>query len=419
MFASPTRLILFYTLSLLALCCSSRSFAQTSNNNFSISGFGTLGVVHSDTRQVDIIRDLSQNNGVGFTRQTDVGMDSNVGLQVDGRFSEVLDGAIQVISRRNPDQFHPQLSWAFLRYLPNDNLTIRAGRLGFDAYMLADSKNVGYSYIWVRPPVDFFGSLIVSYFDGADLRYSQNTENEKITFKLFSGVTREKLETGYANQILSLAGSALLGGHIELEKDQWTARLSYSALQIANEYPRLTSSLSKLNSPTYQNFIPNGSTIASELALQDKFVRYMSLGIVYDNNPFLAQCMFNDIHSNSLIIPHSRAGFLTLSYRSDKWTPYTTLSAVRPIGGNNNISTTPDMPQAVVTLINRINRKVIGQESNQTTLTNGIRYDLSNSSNIKVQIDLIHNIDHLLVRNVQPGWNGHANLISASYNFIF
>ncbi|MFZ6753246.1 hypothetical protein ACO0KY_07705 [Undibacterium sp. Dicai25W] len=418
MFASPIRLILLYTLSLLALWCSSHSFAQTNNNDVSISGFGTLGVVHNDTRQVDIIRNLSQNNGVGFTRQTDVGMDSNLGLQVDGRFSDTLDGAIQVISRRNPDQFHPQLSWAYLRYLPNDNLTIRTGRLGFDAYMLADSKNVGYSYIWIRPPIDFFGSLILSYFDGADLRYTHNLENGKITFKLFSGIAREKLNTGYANQILSLAGSKLLGGHIEFEQDHWTSRLSYSVLQIANEYPRLTSTLGKLQSPDYQTFIPNGSTIASELSLQNKLVRYTSLGIVYDNSPFLGQFMLNDIHSDSLIIPHSRAGFLTLSYRINKWTPYSSLSAVRPIGGNN-ITTTPSMPPSVVTLINRINRGVIGQENNQTTLTTGIRYDLTNSSNIKVQIDQIHNTDHLLVRKVQPGWNGHANLISIAYNFIF
>ncbi|MBC3861630.1 hypothetical protein H8K32_05905 [Undibacterium jejuense] len=418
MFASPIRLILLYTLSLPALWCSSHSFAQTNNNDVSISGFGTLGVVHNDTRQVDIIRNLSQNNGVGFTRQTDVGMDSNLGLQVDGRFSDTLDGAIQVISRRNPDQFHPQLSWAYLRYLPNDNLTIRTGRLGFDAYMLADSKNVGYSYIWIRPPIDFFGSLILSYFDGADLRYTHNLEDGKITSKFFSGIAREKLNTGYANQILSLAGSKLLGGHVEFEQDYWTSRLSYSVLQIANEYPRLTSTLGKLQSPAYQTFIPNGSTIASELSLQNKLVRYTALGIVYDNSPFLGQFMLNDIHSDSLIIPHSRAGFLTLSYRINKWTPYSSLSAVRPIGGNN-ITTTPGMPPSAVTLINRINRRVIGQENNQTTFTTGIRYDLTNSSNIKVQIDQIHNIDHLLVRNVQPGWNGHANLISASYNFIF
>ncbi len=174
MFDSPIRLILLCTLPILAFFCTSYSFAQTNNNDFSISGFGTFGIVHNDTRQVDVIRDLSQNNGVGYTRQTDVGMDSNLGLQIDGRFSDTLDGAIQVISRRNPDQFHPQLSWAYLRYLPNDNVIIRAGRLGFDVYMLADSKNVGYSYIWIRPPIDFLAAslcrtLTVSIQDSRDL----------------------------------------------------------------------------------------------------------------------------------------------------------------------------------------------------------------------------------------------------------
>ncbi|MFZ6861303.1 hypothetical protein ACO0K7_01575 [Undibacterium sp. Ji67W] len=419
MFDSPFRLIVLHSLTILALCCTSYSFAETNNNDFSISGFGTLGIVHNDTRQVDVIRDLSQNNGVGYTRQTDVGMDSNLGLQVDGRLSDTLDGAIQVISRRNPDQFRPQLSWAYLRYLPNDDLSIRTGRLGFDVYMLADSKNVGYSYIWIRPPIDFFGSLIVSYFDGADAKLSRNIDDGKVTLKFYGGITREKIETGNLNQILSLAGSKLLGGHIEFEEDHWAIRASYSALKIANEYPRLTSTLARLQSPDYQIFIPNGAVIANQLSLKEKIVRYASLGIVYGNGPFLGQFMLNDIHSDSLIIPHSIAAFLTLSYRIRKWTPYTSLSAARPIDGSTQLAISPDMPQAVSTLITRINRRVIGQENSQTSLSYGIRYDVTNGSNIKIQIDHIRNDDHLLVRKVQPGWNGHANLISAAYNFIF
>ncbi len=259
----------------------------------------------------------------------------------------------------------------------------------------------------------------MSYFDGIDTRLSRPIDDGNITLKFFAGITREKIETGNFNQTLSLAGSKLLGGHIEFEKNHWVARASYSMLQIANEYPRLTSTLVRLQSPAYQVFIPNGAVIANQLSLKEKFVRYASLGLIYDNGPFLGQLMINDIHSDSLIIPHSRAAFLTLSYRINKWTPYTTLSAARPIDGNTQLAITPNMPQEVSTLITRINRRVIGQENSQTSLSYGIRYDLTNSSNIKVQIDHIRNDDHLLVRKVQPGWNGHANLISAAYNFIF
>lgn len=39
--------------------------------------------------------------------------------------------------------------------------------------MLAESRNVGYAFTWARPPVDFFGSLTATYFDGGDLVFKQ------------------------------------------------------------------------------------------------------------------------------------------------------------------------------------------------------------------------------------------------------
>jgi hypothetical protein len=86
---------------------STQNTAAADEKDYSITGFGTLGISHSDTRQADIVRDLSQESGVGYTRQTDAGIDSNLGLQINRSFSDNFDAAIQVVSRKSADNFTP------------------------------------------------------------------------------------------------------------------------------------------------------------------------------------------------------------------------------------------------------------------------------------------------------------------------
>jgi hypothetical protein len=62
---------------------------------------------------------------------------------------------VQAVSYYNhAGNYEPELTWAFISYAPVPDMKVRAGRLGWDVYMLSDSRNVGYSYLWVRPPVD-------------------------------------------------------------------------------------------------------------------------------------------------------------------------------------------------------------------------------------------------------------------------
>ena len=212
----------------------SSATAADQGKSFSVSGFGTLGLVHNTSDQVDIVRDLSQSEGVGYTRQTDFGVDSLLGLQINTSLSESTDAAVQVISRRAANGFDPELSWAYGRYVPNNLLQLRAGRLGFDAFMLADSRNIGYSYPWVRPPIDFFGSLIVSYFDGADALLSQPLASGLLRAKFFAGVAREKISTDSHDHFFSLNGSTLGGAHLEYQTPHWLYRVGYAELRFKN-----------------------------------------------------------------------------------------------------------------------------------------------------------------------------------------
>lgn len=406
---------------LLALSSMGTAATAIAGNDglFSINGFGTLGVVHSNNDQADFVRDISQNEGAGFTRKTDFGVDSLLGVQINTRPSEQLDGALQVVSRRSTHDFRPEITWAYLRYTLDDNLQLRVGRVGFDAYMLADSRNVGYSYQWVRPPVDFFGSLIISYFDGADLVWTHPIQNGLFRAKLYAGLAREEIRIGTPAQYLSFDRSRLTGGHIEFQTTHWLYRIGYAQARLHNENPLLAPLLAALNAPQLNMLIPSAAVLADELALKDKLARYYSAGLVFDDGPLQAQLMLNQVDTGSSDYPHTRAGYFTLAYRFNKWTPYFTYSASRSILSAPNTVLPTGINPAIDALAYGAQAATREQLNHRNTLSLGIRYALSEKADLKLQADLIESKQHLLVRNLQPGWNGKANLLSAAINFIF
>ncbi|MBC3916302.1 hypothetical protein H8L32_02270 [Undibacterium sp. CY18W] len=411
----------FSRISLLAcfLAHVALAHAAEEEKSYSISGFGTLGVAHSNTRDVDIVRDLTQPYGVGYTRQTDFGLDSNLGLQINYRANENFDTALQFVSHRSSEGYQPQLTWAYGRYLPNDTVQLRAGRLGFDVYMLADSRNVAYSYQWVRPPIDFFGGLIISYFDGADLVISKPVGAGIVRAKFFTGLAREKTSTGNMDDYLSLNGSRLAGGYIEYQSQNWLYRAGYSELKFKNEFPPLQGLLDGFRSPALNALFPYAAGLGNALSMENKRFKYLSAGIAYDDGPLQAQLMVNRLSSESLLFPANRAAYLTLGYRIDHWTPYMTVSAARPENRKIPASLPTGVSPGIDMLVAGFNQSINNQFNHQTTLSLGVRYDLTEKSNLKLQFDQIQADELFLVRNNQPGWNGKARLFSLAFNFIF
>jgi hypothetical protein len=166
------QILLALTIYLLSLFGSHSALAtevpSEEESPIKLSGFGTIGISYNTERRFDYLRDLLQTSGVGATRRFDVGLDSVFGAQLSGNPSENIEFTAQAVIRRREDNYRPELNWAFIKYYPSNNWDLRVGRLGFDVYPLADSRNVAFSYTWVRPPVEYFGGLIVSYIDGVD-----------------------------------------------------------------------------------------------------------------------------------------------------------------------------------------------------------------------------------------------------------
>ena len=405
---------------LLLFSCSSWGQVEQETRSLNLSGFGTLGFVHSNNKEVDYVRDLLQVDGVGRTRKLDFGVDSLLGLQADYAIFDGLSATAQVVSRRAQSNFKPDLTWGFLRYAPNDTAQVRLGRLGFDVYLLADSRNVGSSYPWVRPPIEFFGSLIISHIDGGDVVLKQSFGNGVMQAKIYSGTAQEKASTGgLQSEFFSLEGSPLVGGHVEYVDQHWHARIGLAQLRFKNEFPQLNQLISALQTPLLQNLDPNAASYAQGVRFQDKRVRYLSSGLAYDRGPFKAQVMLSRMSSHTLGFPSNNAGFTTISYRMGKWTPYVSYSKIKSIHTPPTLQLPLGLDPQLDALAKSFYQVTHAQLADQQTQSLGLRFDLSESTDIKVQVDRIRSHQGLLIRYDHPSWNGRGTLFSLALNFVF
>ena len=141
-------------------------------DRFTFRGFGTLGMTTHDADGFEYRRNVGQGHGAEAD-QIDFETDSLAGLQFNAHLVPRLDFALQGVTRVNVDgDWTPRITQAFLRYSPDESLVLRAGRFGYEIYLLAESRQVGYSYVPLRPSVEFYGLLANDSIDGADVSYT-------------------------------------------------------------------------------------------------------------------------------------------------------------------------------------------------------------------------------------------------------
>lgn len=367
-----------------------------------VHGFGTFGLARSSSDQVEFVRDLSQPGGAG--RHWSAKIDSVFGLQANLRLSERIDGVAQAVSRyRHDGSFRPELTWGFLRFDPNPNWSLRAGRLGTEFYMLADSRLVGYSYLTVRPPNDYFGTLPFSHIDGIDGQATMPMAGGLVRGKLFAGVTREKAPL--ADRLWDLNGSRMTGGYLDYQSGSWQWRAGYSEIQFKHELP-IADLLTPLRTA-------GAGGAADALSVIGKQSRFYSAGAVYDSGPLRVELMLNRTRQESAIFEHSRAGYLIGGYRLGQVTPFAGYSWAK--------SSTKHLATGIPILDSVVADTMADSHLDQHTTFVGARWDFRRNMALKAQLDVIRGSPQSVFpyRWEKAGWNGRTNILSLALDFVF
>ncbi len=372
--------------------------AADAEQQFSIHGFGTLGAVRTTSDNVEFVRDISQPRGA--RTHWDARPDSLFGLQGEWLVRSGLEAVVQGVSRYRYDRtFHPEIAWAYVKFDPSPNLGFRAGRLGTEFFMMADSRLVGYSYLTVRPPGDFFWYLPFSSIDGADVLLTEPIGESILRAKLFYGLSTGKIPL--ADKQWDIGGSPMGGGYLDYQIGGWQLRLGYSAIRFNRDLP--------IND-VLDAYLPATAAAQTAQFLTTDGTRsdYYSLGVVYDRGPLQVQVMLNHVEQGSNAFESSQAGYVLAGYRFGVLTPYAGYSWVRSDRRGNG-------PNAVA------NRIMADSRSHQNTSILGARWDLAHNIALKAQWDGIRGDASSIFpyRRDQAAWNGRMDVFSVSMDFVF
>jgi len=193
---------------------SAKKTIEGERDKLKINGYMSVYGVKSTNKVVTLGSGV--DNHVGFNS------DTIAGLQFDYKLDDQLSAVVQ-LQAEGRDEFNVDTSWAFLRYKLGPSTTVRAGRMVAPLYLYADSIDVGYTYPWVRPPIEMYSTAALPY-TGVDLNQSFNFGNWNNSLQVIYGDITGTQGKGGAKADVStdyLAGLALT-----FNNDAWTFRLA-------------------------------------------------------------------------------------------------------------------------------------------------------------------------------------------------
>ncbi|XVJ68682.1 MAG: hypothetical protein HEQ39_02810 [Rhizobacter sp.] len=247
-------------------------------SNFRFSGFGTIGFAHVAAPEGWAYRrDLAHSQS---QRSERLDLDSRLGLQLNYVPSPNFELTAQaIVNRRAPAANDGSaIEWAFAAYRPNADWTVRLGRVNLDAFVLSEYRNVGFAYVYARPPVEFYAQL-PSSLDGADATRTWNIDGALWRAKAFAGQTKKAIgdDSLYAGQVFGGMVSREAEGLL-LRASLFQANLTFRSAQLRSAADALVS-LTALPIPSVAE---QAHALRSRLMVEDLRHRYVSLGTRYE-----------------------------------------------------------------------------------------------------------------------------------------
>ena len=427
---------------LAALCAGLASLASSAAaqdvpagaSDFRLNGFGTLGLV-----------DVLPHDSWGFRREADqtahhdehlrADVDSRLGLQAAWRLDPRLEfvGQLVLKPRAREAADDESLTEAFAAWRPAPEWEIRVGRTSPDLFLLADVRNVGFAYPWMRPSVEFYGWMPASTLDGADVSRQWLLGEGRLRAKIFGGRTSVTLgatqpDTGDAHGNVN----PLLGGTLAFDTGGLTIKATVAQARTrSRNFDAVTQAYDGLDQLAHLP-VPIVATQAGEIRdsfSPDTFVtRYAALGLSWDMNPWQLQAELSRITGN---FESSQAwyGHASIGRRIDDVTLFTLVGRARTSRAalpqpQWSAALTPLVGPALAAKAQYLGANTAAQfnsgRENQGTISVGARWDVNTQVALKFQFDAVRNG---AFGGGMWGFNTpaahHASVVSTGMDFVF
>lgn len=359
-------------------CIANAEATETDKPKVTFDGFGSLGVSHSSMKSGDYVLDSSIPKGPGLSEDLSFGNDSRIAVHLAADLTPKISAVLQVVSEyHTPNTYEPEVEWANVKYAFTPDLYIRLGRIALPTFMHSDTRDVGYTYVWIHPPLELYRQLPISHSDGVDGMYRVQIGESVNSIKviLYGENTLER-ENSTSNS------KDMWGIFDTIEYGPTTVHIGYQERLASTENSQ------GVTGPWIRN---------SDL----------SLGVQYDPGDWFAISEWIRRESTTRI----SAMYISGGYRVKKFTPYLTYAQNSP---GTFLSGFPPPTANSIRLANRA----------QSAVSLGVRWDFMKNADLKLQYDQVKLSDNSngFLANVPTGvilYGAKFHVISAVVDFVF
>ncbi len=401
---------------LFASTCLAQS-AEAEGSGLRISGFGTLGVVHTEAPAGwSFLRNVEQPSS---TRSARVDVDSRLGIQLNYAANSQIELVGQLLAaRRLPGaSAGDAVEWGFVAYRPTADLAVRTGRLNLDQFVMSDYRNVGFAYLYARPPVEYYG-LIPSTLDGADITRTWSLDDSRWRAKGFVGRSKT---TG-------IALSDVYGISVSREADGLLLRAGWTSAKLTRNSRNITlllGGLDQIRALPIPAIAAEADALRGALDLSARPLTYTTLGLTYDHEHWQVAAELANVSIGRSSV---KVGYASIGRRFGAVTLFAMMSGAKD---SAPAAATPAWGEVLAPLIGPAaaqQAQVLGataayaasQSLRQTTVSLGSRWDIHPRLALKVQWDHVRiQANGGYLWSNATGDPGSANIGAVLLDFVF
>ncbi|MDH0863192.1 hypothetical protein [Mitsuaria sp. GD03876] len=389
----------------LALVAFGAQAQGQSDSMFSFSGFGTVGLTGTTKDGAEYVIPGQMH---GADKNVSGEVDSKLGLQGTAKFNPMFSATVQVLTKQNgKGNWTPQVEWAFAKWQATPGLAVRAGRIGAPFFAVSDFRDVGYANTWLRPPIDVYGQVPFSHFDGADVNWTTQVAGKTVTVQALAGNT-----TDHANQI-KVEVKKMVGVNATIElADGLTLRAGHVQGKLTAHSDTTQALVGLLRLTPF-------ASVGDQLDTTKKDASFSGVGLTYDEGQWVVAAEYTKRRTDSLV-PDTTGWYTTVGYRVGKFTPYATLSRQKTDSSNVDNTIPAGLVVAGLPLRAIVDGALASQSTPQKTIAVGVRWDAWRNVAVKAQYDSIKTTGAGQFTNVQPGFNNErVGVYSVAVDFVF
>lgn len=415
-----------------------QAWADGNTSAFRFSGFGTVGFVTTDTDTADFLTS-GQVDGAN-EGSLDFGVDSRIGVQGAYQFNSMFSGTVQVISKYNGKGNHnPNIEWAFVKAQVTPTVGIRVGRIGAPFFMISDYRDVNYSNLWVRPPLETYGQVPVSNFAGADVIVQYTVGSAVVNAQLWGGQSKatlsETTDVKVENQ-LGLSMTAEFDNGLTLRVGHSGGKVTIATALLGQLQSGASDLSAAINGGAFDGFVtgfsttygPGAAATSNDLGTSQRRASFTGIGASWD----VGNWQLNGEFTHRFIdgyIAKSDGWYASAGYRTGKFTPYIYASGLKikgtPTNGFAPAATLLGGPvPALAALSGGVDAVLDGNRTGgQKSVAIGTRWDAFSSAAVKFQLEHIKpdngGVGLFAAPNGTSFDGKSVNVLSVSVDFVF